>query len=102
MESDGPAEACVPVADEAAARAWAAERGRARGTTVRVEPAMRLARTRIAKAQVAHPQILAAFEAVEEWMRARGLTYAGPAGRSTSRTGTRRARRTRCATSPSR
>lgn len=78
MESDGPAEACVPVADAAAARAWAAERGRARGTTVRVEPAMRLARTRITKAQVAHPQILAAFEAVEEWMRERGLTYAGP------------------------
>ncbi|CAM5297330.1 DNA-binding transcriptional MerR regulator OS=Streptomyces albaduncus OX=68172 GN=FHS32_003845 PE=4 SV=1 [Streptomyces griseoloalbus] len=36
-----------------------------------------MARTRIAKAQVAHPQILAAFEAVEEWMRERGLTYAG-------------------------
>ncbi|MFI8203855.1 MerR family transcriptional regulator [Streptomyces sp. NPDC085937] len=78
VESDGPAEACVPVADAAAARAWAEERGRARGTTVRVEPAMRLARTRITKAQVAHPQILAAFEAVEEWMRERGLTHAGP------------------------
>ncbi|SCD64319.1 DNA-binding transcriptional regulator, MerR family [Streptomyces sp. di188] len=78
VESDGPAEACVPVADEAAARAWAAERGRARGTTVRVEPAMRLAGTRITKAQVAHPQILSAFEAVEAWMRERGLTYAGP------------------------
>ncbi|GAA2547360.1 MULTISPECIES: MerR family transcriptional regulator [Streptomyces] len=78
MESDGPAEACVPVADEAAAREWAARRGRARGTAVRVEPARRLARTRITKAQVAHPQILAAFEAVEEWMTARGLTQAGP------------------------
>ncbi len=31
VESDGPAEACVPVADAAAARAWAEERGRARG-----------------------------------------------------------------------
>ncbi|MFD7702760.1 MerR family transcriptional regulator [Streptomyces caelestis] len=78
MESDGPAEACVPVADEAAARAWVERRGRARGTTVRVEPALRLARTRITKAQVAHPQILAAFEAVEEWMRAEGLTPTGP------------------------
>ncbi|MDT0403252.1 MULTISPECIES: MerR family transcriptional regulator [Streptomyces] len=78
MESDGPAEACVPVADEAAARAWAEGRGRARGTVVRVEPAQRLARTRITKAQVAHPQILAAFEAVEEWVRAKGLTPAGP------------------------
>ncbi|MEU6179413.1 MerR family transcriptional regulator [Streptomyces coeruleorubidus] len=91
MESDGPAEACVPVADEAAARAWAerwgsplVERsrelggGRAWETAVRVEPARRLAYTRITKAQVAHPQILAAFEAVEEWMAARGLAPAGP------------------------
>lgn len=45
---------------------------------MRVEPARRLARTRIAKAQVAHPQILAAFEAVEAWMREQGLAYAGP------------------------
>ncbi|ANS65909.1 merR family transcriptional regulator [Streptomyces lincolnensis] len=78
MESDGPAESCVPVADEAAARAWAAQRGRAWETAVRVEPAQRLAYTRITKAQVAHPQILAAFEAVEEWMAARGLRQAGP------------------------
>ncbi|MFD5948187.1 MerR family transcriptional regulator [Streptomyces collinus] len=78
MESDGPAEACMPVADEAAARAWAGRRGRAWETTVRVEPARRLAYTRITKAQVAHPQILAAFEAVEEWMAVRGLTATGP------------------------
>src|SRR5690606_40882921 len=49
MESDGPAEACVPVADEAAAREWAARRGAPRGAAVRVEPARRLARTRITK-----------------------------------------------------
>ncbi|MGW2386769.1 MerR family transcriptional regulator [Streptomyces sp. NPDC001658] len=78
MESDGPAESCVPVADEAAARAWAARHGRAWETAVRVEPAQRLAYTRITKAQVAHPQILAAFEAVEEWMAARGLKQTGP------------------------
>lgn len=78
MESDGPAESCVPVADEAAARVWAAEKGRAWETTVRVEPARRLAYTRISKAQVAHPQILAAFEAVEAWMKERGLEYGGP------------------------
>ncbi|MFJ4081181.1 MerR family transcriptional regulator [Streptomyces iakyrus] len=77
-ESDGPAEACVPVADEAAARAWAERRGRAWETAVRVEPARRLAYTRITKAQVAYPQILAAFEAVEEWMAAQGLTATGP------------------------
>ncbi|MFF7354235.1 MULTISPECIES: MerR family transcriptional regulator [Streptomyces] len=78
MESDGPAESCVPVADEAAARAWAAERARPWETTVRVEPAARLAYTRITKAQVAHPQILAAFEAVEQWMTGEGLRMAGP------------------------
>ncbi|MGW3202898.1 MerR family transcriptional regulator [Streptomyces sp. NPDC001135] len=78
MESDGPAESCVPVADEAAARAWADARGRAWKTTVRTEPAARLAYTRITKAQVAHPQILAAFEAVEQWMAGEGLEMAGP------------------------
>ncbi|MFD5818330.1 MerR family transcriptional regulator [Streptomyces sp. NPDC127038] len=78
MESDGPAEACVPVADEAAARAWAERQGRATGAGVRVEPARRIAFTRITKAQVAHPQILAAFEAVEVWAGERGLSVDGP------------------------
>ncbi|MEU0008991.1 MerR family transcriptional regulator [Streptomyces sp. NPDC006314] len=78
MESDGPAESCVPVADEAAARTWAERQGRAWETRVRVEPAVRLAYTRITKAQVAHPQILAAFEAVEQWMAGEGLEVAGP------------------------
>ncbi|MEW2117039.1 MerR family transcriptional regulator [Streptomyces sp. NPDC005474] len=78
MESDGPAESCVPVTDEAAARAWAAAHGRARATAVRVGPAQRLAYTRITKAQVAYPQIIAAFEAVERWMAGRGIQPAGP------------------------
>ncbi|WP_425264635.1 MerR family transcriptional regulator [Streptomyces curacoi] len=78
MESDGPAESCVPVADEAAARAWVEKHGRAWETKVRVEPAHRLAYTRITKAQVAHPQILAAFEAVEQWIPQQGLWQAGP------------------------
>ncbi|MFF2465211.1 MerR family transcriptional regulator [Streptomyces mirabilis] len=78
MESDGPAESCVPVADEEAARAWAEKRGRAAGIGVRVEPARRLAYARITKAQVAHPQIIAAFEAVEAWIGERGLSYDGP------------------------
>ncbi|KUO18753.1 MerR family transcriptional regulator [Streptomyces dysideae] len=78
LESDGPAESCVPVADEAAARAWVERQGRARDTKVRVEPAQRFAYTRITKAQVAHPQIVAAFEAVEQWIAAEGLEYAGP------------------------
>ncbi|CBG72270.1 putative merR-family transcriptional regulator [Streptomyces scabiei 87.22] len=78
MESDGPAEACVPVADESAARAWAAEHGRSWETRVRVEPAGRLVYTRISKAQVAYPQIVAAFEAVERWIAGRGLEVTGP------------------------
>lgn len=78
MESDGPAESCVPVADEAAARVWAEQHGRAWETRVRVEPAARLAYTRITKAQVAAPQIGAAFEAVEQWMATQGLQQAGP------------------------
>ncbi|MEU2620356.1 MerR family transcriptional regulator [Streptomyces sp. NPDC007157] len=87
MESDGPAEACVPVADEAAARAWVERHGRAWETKVRIEPARTLAYTRISKAQVAHPQILAAFEAVEGWVARQGgpengaeggLEYDGP------------------------
>ncbi|MEU6301151.1 MerR family transcriptional regulator [Streptomyces chartreusis] len=77
-ESDGPAESCVPVADEAAARAWAEQHGRSWETKVSVRPAQRLAYTRITKAQVAHPQILAAFEAVEEWIEGEGLEQAGP------------------------
>ncbi|WP_037628095.1 MerR family transcriptional regulator [Streptomyces aureus] len=78
VESDGPAEACVPVVDEAAARAWAERQGRATGAAVRVEPAHRIAFVRITKAQVAHPQILAAFEAVEHWVAERGLSVDGP------------------------
>ncbi|WP_225834158.1 MerR family transcriptional regulator [Streptomyces sp. NK08204] len=78
MESDGPAESCVPVEDEAAARAWAERAGRAWETSVRVEPARRLAYTRITKAQVAQPQILAAYEAVEQWLAREGLQPAGP------------------------
>ncbi|MFF3821320.1 MerR family transcriptional regulator [Streptomyces bluensis] len=78
MESDGPAEACVPVADGAAARAWAAGQGRAWETRARREPARRLVYTRISKAQVANPQIHAVFEAVEAWIAQEGLEVAGP------------------------
>jgi DNA-binding transcriptional MerR regulator len=57
-ESDGPVEVCVPIA--------ASNRAAADGPT-RVEPAHREAYTRIRKAQVAFPQILDAYEAVEQW-----------------------------------
>ncbi|GAA3106697.1 MerR family transcriptional regulator [Streptomyces rectiviolaceus] len=77
QDSDGPAEACVPVRDAEAARAWARKAGRQRGTSSRVEPAHRIAYTRITKAQVSYPQILGAFEAVEAWVAREGLKVAG-------------------------
>ncbi|AXG79562.1 MerR family transcriptional regulator [Streptomyces paludis] len=80
-DSDGPAEACVPVAKSAADdTAAVAANGTAAvpGATVRTEPAQRLAYVRITKAQVAHPQILSAFEAVEKWIDRQGLTITGP------------------------
>ncbi|MEU2154715.1 MerR family transcriptional regulator [Streptomyces sp. NPDC019396] len=77
-DSDGPAEACVPVTDARAAEEWAAANGRGSGAVVRVEPAQRLVYTRITKAQVAHPQILSAFDAVEDHIAREGLTIAGP------------------------
>ncbi|WP_446038706.1 MerR family transcriptional regulator [Streptomyces sp. SID1121] len=76
LDSDGPAETCVPVGDVRAAEAYAAENHRT--TALRIEPAQRLAYVRVTKAQVAHPQILSAFEAVEEWIAEQGLTIAGP------------------------
>ncbi|MEU7582285.1 MerR family transcriptional regulator [Streptomyces sp. NPDC041068] len=77
-ESDGPAESCVPVGDAEAARAWAQRQGRGSDVKVRLEPAHRLAYTRITKAQVSYPQIVAAFDAVEAWIAERGLTVTGP------------------------
>ena len=78
MDSRSAVESCVPVLDETAARTWVAARGRDRQTQVRMEPPRQLAFTRITKAQVAYPQILAAYEAVEAWMKRDGWDYAGP------------------------
>lgn len=58
-ESDGPVEVCVPVNRE---------RLDAIDAATRIEPAHREAYTRIRKAQVEFPQILDAYEAVEQWM----------------------------------
>ncbi|MFD5423988.1 MerR family transcriptional regulator [Streptomyces sp. NPDC127084] len=77
-DSDGPAEACVPVADARAAEEWVAANSRGGGIAVRVEPAQRLVYTRITKAQVAHPQILSAFDAVEDHIAREGMTVTGP------------------------
>ncbi|WFB07246.1 MerR family transcriptional regulator [Streptomyces sp. LX-29] len=74
-ESDGPAEACVPVADPEAARAYAAAH---RTVEVRTEPGHRVAYTRLTKGQVVYPQILSAYEAVEGWIADQGLSEGGP------------------------
>lgn len=58
-ESDGPVEVCVPVDREQLGQIEAA---------TRIEPAHTEAYTRIRKAQVEFPQILDAYEAVEQWM----------------------------------
>jgi DNA-binding transcriptional MerR regulator len=66
-DSDGPAEACVPI-DPAKAAASAG---------MRREPAHREAYVRLRKAQVEFPQILSAYDGVMGWVASRGLTMAG-------------------------
>jgi DNA-binding transcriptional MerR regulator len=67
-DSDGPAEACVPI-------------GRAQAAPVagvmRVEPAHREAYVRLRKAQVEFPQILSAYDGVIAWVAAHELTVTG-------------------------
>ena len=45
---------------------------------MRCEPAHREAYVRIRKAQVEYPQILSAFDAVAQWLAARGLPSSAP------------------------
>jgi DNA-binding transcriptional MerR regulator len=66
-DSDGPVEVCVPV--RAAPRNG--------GDVLRREPAHREAYVRITKADVVYPQILSAYEAVEQWVRNQGKNLAG-------------------------
>jgi DNA-binding transcriptional MerR regulator/effector-binding domain-containing protein len=65
-DSDGPVEVCVPVASAVGVDA-----------PVRTESAHREAYTTITKAQVAYPQILSAYDAVVEWVRAEKRTITG-------------------------
>jgi DNA-binding transcriptional MerR regulator len=70
-DSDGPAEACMPVAaspelpDSVATHA------------LRFEPAHREAYVRLRKAQVAFPQILSAYDGVARWAAANGVEITG-------------------------
>ena len=67
-DSDGPAEACVPI-DPA--------RAGARNPGIRREPAHREAYVRLTKAQVAFPQIASAYDRVSAWVTSHGHTLAG-------------------------
>jgi DNA-binding transcriptional MerR regulator/effector-binding domain-containing protein len=68
-ESDGPVEVCVPIEGR---------QGGGVDAPTRVEPAHREAYTRIRKAQVEFPQILTAYDAVEQWITSNGKTRTGP------------------------
>ncbi len=67
-DSDGPAEACVPIAAE----------GLGAGGPLRIEPTHREAYVRIRKAQVEFPQILSAYDDLTSWLLSRGLVPLGP------------------------
>jgi DNA-binding transcriptional MerR regulator len=67
-DSDGPAEACVPIDSAQKVSADAA---------MRCEPAHREAYIRLRKAQVAFPQILSAYDGVTAWVASQGLAVAG-------------------------
>lgn len=68
LDNDGPVEVCVPFSGSLEPRD---------GVTVRVEPAHEQAFARLTKAQVAFPQILEAYTAVEKYLEANGLRVAG-------------------------
>ena len=58
-DSDGPVEVCIPVRAEPGGG----------GDVLRREPAHREAYVRITKADVDYPQILSAYQAVEQWLQ---------------------------------
>jgi DNA-binding transcriptional MerR regulator len=67
-DSDGPAEACVPID---------AAHGTRSDPAIRWEPAHREAFLRLRKAQVQFPQILSAYDGVAAWITSQDLTPAG-------------------------
>jgi DNA-binding transcriptional MerR regulator len=74
-DSDGPAEACVPIAS--APDPDAALPDSAPTHALRFEPAHREAYVRLRKAQVAFPQILGAYDGVVRWATANGIDITG-------------------------
>ena len=75
-DSDGPAEACVPIAPDNAASATIDSTAT---HAMRIEPAHREAYVRLRKAQVAFPQILSAYDGVARWAAAKELEITGAA-----------------------
>jgi effector-binding domain-containing protein len=67
--SDGPVEVCVPVS---LAEACTLD------STIRREPAHREAYVRVTRSQFDYPQILSAYTAVIEWIKAHGQSASGP------------------------
>ena len=67
-DSDGPVEVCLPIS---------AEQDKAPNVPTRIEPAHREAYTRIRKSQVVFPEILSAYDAVEQWITANGKSISG-------------------------
>jgi DNA-binding transcriptional MerR regulator len=87
-DSDGPAEACVPIADGRGGSP-ADRRGGSSDPpdaalpesiathAMRLEPAHREAYVRLRKAQVAFPQILSAYDGVARWAAVNGIEISG-------------------------
>jgi DNA-binding transcriptional MerR regulator/effector-binding domain-containing protein len=69
QESDGPVEVCAPISPD---------QDTAPSTPTRIEPAHCEAYTRIRKSQVEFPQILSAYDAVEQRIATNGKTVSGP------------------------
>ncbi len=67
-ESDGPVEVCIPIDPTTSDKI---------GGPTRVEPAHREAYTRIRKSLVEYPQILTAYDAVDQWIPKHGKQMAG-------------------------
>ena len=67
-DSDGPVEVCAPISPDGATKP---------DVPTRIEPAHREAYTRIRKSQVEFPQILDAYDAVDQWIKKNGKTMTG-------------------------
>lgn len=68
-DSDGPVESCIPVDPGS---------GDLPSLPIRVEPAHREVYTTVTRAQIRYPDLLSAYDALEQWLTENGSTAAGP------------------------